>query len=100
MGLISRVSSRTYRESKMLSKTKIIVRNLRDHYKTLGIPASASSKKIKTAYLRKCKLYHQDHNMNPNANEQFIKVKEAYQVLSDKEKRQNSMQNVYVRCME
>lgn len=59
-----------------------------DYYKTLGVERSASADEIKRAYRKLANKHHPDKNKdNPNAAEQFAKVGEAYEVLSDKEKR-------------
>ena len=60
----------------------------RDYYEVLGIQKSASDAEIKKAYRKMAKKYHPDMNKdNPQAEELFKEVTEAYNVLSDKEKR-------------
>lgn len=60
----------------------------RDYYEVLGIRKSASDAEIKKAYRKMAKKYHPDMNKdNPQAEELFKEVTEAYNVLSDKEKR-------------
>ena len=59
-----------------------------DYYKTLGVDRSASADEIKRAYRKLANKHHPDKNKdNPGAAEQFAKVGEAYEVLSDKDKR-------------
>ncbi|MBX2852172.1 MAG: DnaJ domain-containing protein [Phycisphaeraceae bacterium] len=59
-----------------------------DYYKTLGVDRSASADEIKRAYRKLANKHHPDKNKdNPDASEQFAKVGEAYEVLSDKDKR-------------
>lgn len=59
-----------------------------DYYQTLGIPKTSSDDEIKKAYRKKAKEFHPDHNKNnPQAEEKFKKISEAYAVLSDKDKR-------------
>src|SRR3990167_4626558 len=57
-----------------------------DYYQTLGVPKSASAEEIKRAYR---KLAHQYHPDKGGGNEEKFKAaSEAYQVLSDSQKRQ------------
>lgn len=58
-------------------------------YDTLGVSPEATSDEIKRAYRQKAKETHPDINSeNPNAEEEFKKISEAYSVLGDEEKRQ------------
>ena len=60
----------------------------KDYYEVLGIGRNADEATIKKAYRKLAKKYHPDTNAgNPVANEKFKEVTEAYEVLSDKEKR-------------
>jgi DnaJ-class molecular chaperone len=60
----------------------------RDYYKTLGVDRKASEAQIKSAYRKLARKYHPDVNPNnKNAEQQFKEINEAYQVLSDPEKR-------------
>lgn len=60
----------------------------KDYYKTLGVNRSASDKEIKQAYRKLAKKHHPDANPNnPSAEGRFKEINEAYEVLSDKEKR-------------
>ena len=59
-----------------------------DYYKTLGVDRSASADEIKRAYRKLANKHHPDKNKdNPKSAELFAKVGEAYEVLSDKDKR-------------
>ena len=59
-----------------------------DYYKTLGVPRTATAADIKKAYRRLAMKYHPDRNPgDAEAEEQFKEAKEAYEVLSDAQKR-------------
>lgn len=58
------------------------------YYNILGVTKNASSDDIKKAYKKMAFEYHPDKNKNPQAIENFKKVSEAYQVLSDPLKKQ------------
>jgi molecular chaperone DnaJ len=65
-------------------------KNKRDYYEVLGVSKDASENDIKLAYRRLARKYHPDVNKtDPNAKDKFIEVQEAYEVLSDPEKRRN-----------
>uniref|UniRef100_A0A914DXJ7 Uncharacterized protein n=1 Tax=Acrobeloides nanus TaxID=290746 RepID=A0A914DXJ7_9BILA len=61
--------------------------NKKDYYKILGISKNAPEKEIKKAYYQLAKKYHPDVNKEKGAAEKFQEVSEAYEVLSDSEKR-------------
>jgi curved DNA-binding protein CbpA len=59
-----------------------------DPYSILGVARSASEKEVKSAYRKLAKELHPDHNKdNPKAAERFAEVTNAYDLLSDKDKR-------------
>src|SRR3954447_25041465 len=59
----------------------------RDYYEILSVSRTASDDDIKKAYRRLALQYHPDRNSAPEATERFKEATEAYQVLSDAEKR-------------
>ena len=59
----------------------------KDYYNTLGVSKTATEGEIKTAFRKFARRYHPDVNKDPQAEEKFKEVNEAYQVLSDPEKR-------------
>ena len=61
--------------------------NKRDYYDILGVSKTAPLDEIKKAYRRLAKKYHPDISSEANAQERFKEINEAYQVLSDKQKR-------------
>lgn len=59
----------------------------KDFYETLGVDKNASEAEIKSAFRKLAKKYHPDINKDPDAPEKFKEVQEAYEVLSDANKR-------------
>lgn len=61
---------------------------LKDYYGILGVPKNANGKDIKKAYYQLAKKFHPDTNQgDPSAMKKFQEVSEAYEVLSDDDKR-------------
>lgn len=61
----------------------------RDYYEVLGISRDASDDEIRKAYRKLARKYHPDVNKDPDAEQKFKDVKEAYEVLSDQQKKAN-----------
>lgn len=59
----------------------------KDYYKILGIQSGANEEEIKKAYRRMALKFHPDKNKDPNAEEKFKEIAEAYEVLSDPKKK-------------
>lgn len=61
--------------------------NKRDYYEVLGLSKSASEDDIKKAYRKLAKKYHPDINKEADAEAKFKEINEAYEVLSDPQKK-------------
>lgn len=59
----------------------------RDYYEILGISKSSSAADIKSAYRKSAMKFHPDRNKEPGAESKFKEINEAYEVLSDTEKK-------------
>lgn len=59
----------------------------RDYYEVLGVDRNATDEKIKRAFRKLAFKYHPDHNHEDKAEEKFKEVNEAYEALSDPDKR-------------
>ena len=58
-----------------------------DYYQTLGVSRGANDEEIRRAFRKKAMEFHPDRNRTPGAEDTFKEINEAYQVLSDQEKR-------------
>ncbi|MDX1901749.1 MAG: DnaJ C-terminal domain-containing protein [Gammaproteobacteria bacterium] len=59
----------------------------RDYYKILGVARDAKLDEVKRAYRKLARKFHPDVSKEPNAEERFKEVQEAYEVLKDPQKR-------------
>jgi DnaJ-class molecular chaperone len=59
-----------------------------DHYAALGLSSSANLAEIKKAFRQQASIHHPDRNSDADAPKRFRAVQEAYDVLSDADKRQ------------
>jgi len=60
----------------------------RDYYEVLGVSRGATADQIRSGYRKLARQFHPDVNKAPDAAKKFAEVQEAYDVLSDKEKRE------------
>ncbi|KAM3709688.1 hypothetical protein ACJW30_02G192100 [Castanea mollissima] len=67
--------------------TRFTVRADSDFYSLLGVSRNASKSEIKSAYRKLARSYHPDVNKEPGAEQKFKDISNAYEVLSDDEKR-------------
>nr|WP_315263075.1 DnaJ domain-containing protein [uncultured Limnohabitans sp.] len=58
-----------------------------EHYAALGLKSDATLSDIKKAFRQKASQFHPDRNSDPDAPARFREVQEAYDVLSDNDKR-------------
>lgn len=58
-----------------------------EHYAALGLKSDATLSDIKRAFRQKASQFHPDRNSDPDAPARFREVQEAYDVLSDDDKR-------------
>lgn len=59
----------------------------RDYYEVIGVQKGASTEEIKKAFRQKAREFHPDVNKSEDAHKRFQELNEAYQVLSDDQKR-------------
>ncbi len=61
----------------------------RDYYEILGVARGASDDEVKRAFRKLAQQWHPDVNTSPEAHDRFKEINEAYQVLSDPQRRQS-----------
>ena len=61
---------------------------MQDYYATLGVSRGTEKAEMKRAYRKLARKYHPDVNKEPGAEEKFKEISNAYEVLSDDQKRQ------------
>lgn len=61
---------------------------MKDYYKLLEVEANATQQQVRKAYYRLAKKYHPDKSSEPQHHQHFLDINEAYQILSDKSKRE------------
>lgn len=60
---------------------------MKDHYRKLGLPPTATAGEIRAAYRKKASALHPDRNPSEKAHLEFQSMQEAYDVLSDASRR-------------
>ena len=63
------------------------IKRIRNYYEILSVARNATTEEIKRAFRKLAFKYHPDHNRDGGAEEKFKEVNEAYEVLSDPDKR-------------
>src|SRR3990172_6106591 len=60
----------------------------KDYYEVLGVSKNASADELKSAYRKKARAHHPDVDKSADAEKKFKEINEAYQVLSDPQKKE------------
>ncbi|XP_014254175.1 dnaJ homolog subfamily C member 16 isoform X1 [Cimex lectularius] len=71
----------------IVSALCLVIKSLDDPYKVLGIHRSSSVPEIRKAYKQLAKEWHPDKNDDPAAADKFVEITQAYELLSDPERR-------------
>jgi molecular chaperone DnaJ len=67
----------------------------KDYYKILGVPRNASKEDIKKAFRALSKKYHPDLNKDPDAEDKFKEINEAYSALTNNKLGDDPMENLF-----
>lgn len=65
------------------------------YYDTLGVSRNATLEEIKRAYRKLAVKYHPDKNKSPDAHRVFVEIQNAYEILSNKDKREKYDREVF-----
>ena len=76
-------------DNRSLFSTSVKLCHKIDYYSVLGVNRNEKEENIKAAYFRLAKRYHPDYNTTESQSSMFEMISEAYEVLSDPEKRKN-----------
>ncbi|XP_066522546.1 dnaJ homolog subfamily B member 9 [Hoplias malabaricus] len=75
-----------------------VARCVSDYYSVLGVPPSATEKEIRKAFRQLALKFHPDRNHSPDAQQVFTHLAQAYEVLSDQERRRLYDQTHLAQC--
>lgn len=75
-------------KTKPKAKLRVSV-DLPDYYAALNVSPDADNQQVQTAYRQLARQYHPDANKDPGAQDKFIRICEAYKVLSDPDQRES-----------